>query len=219
MARGPSARAHNQVLDAAIELFSGRGIDNTTMDAISEASGVSKATIYKHWSDKDQLALDVLARLSSDLPQFDSGDVKEDIVQLLDHRAPESRCELQNRMVPHFMAHAARNPEFGAAWRARIMEPPRSRLLRLLKRAVAEGRLGKNLDPDLAVAQLLGPMMYRHVLQLSKAKLPEDMAKRIVDSFWKAHGAEFSPVKKRREAGPSTAPPLRTRTNTKRSGM
>ncbi len=198
MARGPSARAHNQVLDAAIELFSNRGIDNTSMDAISEASGVSKATIYKHWNDKDQLALDVLARLSGDLPQFDSGDVKDDIVQLLSYRPPESRSELHNRMVPHFMARAARNPEFGAAWRARMMEPPRSRLLRMLKQAVAEGHLGKDLDPDLAVAQLLGPMMYRHVLQLSKAKLPEDMAKRIVDSFWKAYGPESPPLKKRR---------------------
>jgi AcrR family transcriptional regulator len=198
MARGPSARAHNQVLDAAIELFMDRGIDNTSMDAISEASGVSKATIYKHWNDKDELALAVLVRLSDDLPQFDSGDVKEDIIQLLGYRPPESRCEFHNRMVPHFMAHAARNPEFGAAWRARIMEPPRTRLLRMLKQAVAEGRLAKNLDPDLAVAQLLGPMMYRHVLQLSKTKLPEDMPKRIVDSFWKAHGMEPRPTKKGR---------------------
>ena len=168
------------------------------MDAISEASGVSKATIYKHWKDKEELALDVLAHLSEDLPQFDSGDVKQDIVQLLGYRPPETRCELQNRMVPHFMAHAARNPEFGAMWRTRMMEPPRTRLRRMLKQAVAEGRLEKDLDMDLAVAQLLGPMMYRHVLQLSKAKLPENMPQRIVDFFWRAHAPTSPPIKKRR---------------------
>jgi hypothetical protein len=101
-------------------------------------------------------------------------------------------------MVPHFMAHAARNPEFGAAWRSRIMEPPRTRLQRMLRQAVAEGRLEKDLDIDLAVAQLLGPMMYRHVLQLSKTKLPENMPQRIVDFFWRAHAAASQLTKKRR---------------------
>ncbi len=220
MPPGPSARAHKQVLDAAIELFSDRGIDNTSMDAISSASGVSKATIYKHWKDKDELALDVLARLSDNPPQFDSGDVKEDIVQLLSYRPPETRSQLQNRMMPHFMARAARNPEFGAAWRSRMMEPPRTRLLQMLKRAVAEGELEKNLDLDLAIAQLLGPMMYRHVLQLSKVKLPEDMPAKIVDSFWKAHRVEPELIKRRRSqslASP-TVPSLPARTNTKHSG-
>ena len=38
-----------------MQLFSERGIDATSMDAIAETSGVSKATIYKHWQDKDAL--------------------------------------------------------------------------------------------------------------------------------------------------------------------
>ena len=48
MPRTRSADAHRKVLDAALELFAERGIDATSMDAIAEASGVSKATIYKH---------------------------------------------------------------------------------------------------------------------------------------------------------------------------
>ena len=37
--RPRSRKAHNKVLDAAIELFAVRGIDGTSMDAIAEASG------------------------------------------------------------------------------------------------------------------------------------------------------------------------------------
>ncbi len=55
MVRPRSAQAHKKVLDAAVQLFSDRGIDATSMDAIAETSGVSKATIYKHWPDKDAL--------------------------------------------------------------------------------------------------------------------------------------------------------------------
>jgi AcrR family transcriptional regulator len=187
MARPRSARAHEQVLKAAAQLFAERGIDNTSMDAISDASGVSKATVYKHWADKDALSLDVLARLSGDLPLFHSSDIRADIVALLKYQPPMEQSQIKDRLMPHFMARAARDPEFGAAWRARMMQPPRTRLRQLLKRAVSEGQLLADLDLDLATALLLGPMMYRHVLMLSKTKLPEDMPQRVVDAFWRAH--------------------------------
>ena len=40
------------MLEASLSLFAKDGIDATSMDAIAEVSGVSKATIYKHWHDK-----------------------------------------------------------------------------------------------------------------------------------------------------------------------
>ena len=61
-----------------MELFAERGIDATSMDAIAEASGVSKATIYKHWPDKDALCLEVMGYLhglDEEPPVFDSGEL------------------------------------------------------------------------------------------------------------------------------------------------
>jgi AcrR family transcriptional regulator len=62
MARGLSERANQNVLETAAELFADPGIDGTSMDAIAVASGVSKATIYKHWADKEALCLEVLVK-------------------------------------------------------------------------------------------------------------------------------------------------------------
>ena len=175
MAHQRSTRAHDQVLDGALKLFSKRGIDATSMDAIAEASGVSKATIYKHWADKNALCLEVMARLHGlhEQPVCESCDVRTSIVALLSHRPPEQHSEQQARMMPHLMAYAASNPVFGKAWRSRVMEPPRAQLIQLLKRAVALGELPVDLDFDLCVALLIGPMMYRHVLSLIQGKLPE----------------------------------------------
>src|SRR5438128_1456591 len=106
MVRTPSKRAHDQVLEAALKLFSERGIDSTSMDSIAEASGVSKATIYKHWADKDALCLEVLARLHGlidDPPPANSGDLQADIVELLSRHLPEKKSEVQLRMMPHLM--------------------------------------------------------------------------------------------------------------------
>jgi len=43
------------VLDAAAELFIAHGYGAVSMDAIARAAGVSKATLYAHFSSKDRL--------------------------------------------------------------------------------------------------------------------------------------------------------------------
>src|ERR1700749_1250197 len=103
MARPRSAQAHKKVLMAAVELFSKRGIDAASMDAIAEASGVSKATIYKHWHDKDALALEALGLLfgfQEEPPQFDSGNLRPDFIDVLSYQPQRPRQEMKNRVMP-----------------------------------------------------------------------------------------------------------------------
>src|SRR5665213_4442845 len=127
MARTRSVEAHKKVIDAAVALFADRGIDATSMDAIADRSGVSKATIYKHWPDKDALALEVLSHifgLNQPPPSFDSGDYRRDLIDLLSYR-PGTDQALKEKIWPHLMAYSARNQAFGDAWRARVSEPAR----------------------------------------------------------------------------------------------
>jgi AcrR family transcriptional regulator len=199
MARTRSIHAHSQVLDAALKLFAERGIDATSMDAIAEASGVSKATIYKHWSDKDELCLEALAYLhggDQPCPTFDSGDVRADMIALLSYQPPQQHSDLRMRIMPHLMAYAARNPSFGEAWRARVFEPPRQQLRQILERAIAQGQLRRDLDRDLALALLLGPLMYGHVLKRMQGKGPENLPEQVVSAFWKAHAIVSSFAKR-----------------------
>jgi AcrR family transcriptional regulator len=124
MARGLSQRAHQKVLEAAIQLFAERGIESTSMDAIAAASAVSKATIYKHWADKDDLCMEVLVHihdLDEGPPNFDSGDLKSDIESFLLHEPNQRKADMQKRLMPHLIAYSARNQECGRAGRARVM--------------------------------------------------------------------------------------------------
>lgn len=191
MPRPRSTRAHQQVLEAALQHFAEKGIDATSMDAIAASSGVSKATIYKHWRDKDALCLEVFAGIHglNDPPVEKTGDIRADLVAVLSPR-PHRDTELQARMMPHFMAYAAKNPEFAKAWRARVMQPQRIQLIQLLKRAVSEGLLRQDLDFEVSVALLAGPMAYRYMATLIGRALPEDMAEYVVEVFWRAHRAE-----------------------------
>jgi AcrR family transcriptional regulator len=186
--RTRSASAHQKVLHAALELLAERGVDATSMDAIAQRAGVSKATIYKHWADKDALLLEVMADIHGlhRRPAFDTGDVRADMIAVLSYR-PEG-SEVRERIMPHFMAYSARNPSFGNAWRHMVMEPPRQELKRLIKRGIEAGELPARLDRELCLALLLGPMMYWHVFLRRSAENPKDLAQGVVDAFWKAFG-------------------------------
>ncbi|CCE03845.1 putative transcriptional regulator, TetR family [Bradyrhizobium sp. STM 3809] len=54
---GRAELKHAQILDSARTLFLEGGFDTTSVDAIARRAGVSKATLYGHFADKDALLL------------------------------------------------------------------------------------------------------------------------------------------------------------------
>jgi AcrR family transcriptional regulator len=188
MARGLSERAHQKVLEAAAELFAERGIDAASMDAIAAAAAVSKATVYKHWADKDALCMEVLMhvhRRDEGPADADSGDLKADLKAFLAYEPSAETASIQKRLAPHLIAYSAKNQEFGRAWRARITERARTALRKLLRRGIEQGIFPVVLDEELSVALLWGPMMYRHIFGPAVSR--QWLAEGVVEAFWRAH--------------------------------
>ena len=190
MTRPRSDIAHKKVLEAALSLMAERGLDTTSMDAIAGRSGVSKATIYNHWPNKEALLLEAMATLHGlrERPAFDSGDSRADMIAVLAYQPARKRASLQERIWPHFVAYSARNPRFGQAWRTMALGPPREELSRLVTQAVEAGELTAVPPSDLALSLLLGPIIYNHIFGRSKACQPEELARIVVDEFWQAFG-------------------------------
>jgi AcrR family transcriptional regulator len=200
MVRPRSARAHREVLEAAATLFAERGIDATSMDSIAASSGVSKATIYKHWPDKDKLALEVLSHihgLNEEQPVFDSGSVRADLISQLTYQPAEDRTEMKERIMPHLMAYSVRNHEFGRAWRALVIDRQRSAIRAILERGVKQRQLDCQLNVDLGIALLFGPILYQHIF-LSPTKVskpPLEFVAQIVDAFLRAFAIKGEPMR------------------------
>ena len=58
-----------RIADDAVELFLERGFANTTMEDVAVAAGVSRRTVYRHFSTKDDLVFEQPQRW---LPHFDA---------------------------------------------------------------------------------------------------------------------------------------------------
>jgi len=192
MARQRSEQAHDRVLRAALDLFGERGIDATSMDAIAQTSGVSKATIYNHWVNKEELLIDVMLMLNGlarDPEDVDSGDLCNDLATVLSRRPSDEFDAARERMMPAMIAYSAVHQEFGEAWRHRVMEPSRVCLKRILRRGVKRKLLPASLDMDAAMALLLGPLLYGHIFHRGMQPKVRDLGQVAAESFWRAYGA------------------------------
>ena len=195
MPRQPSAKAHEDVLAVTWKLIASRGIDRLSVDAIAEASGVSKATIYKHWPNKEALCLEAIGRLQSKLPPGSATESpRNEMIRLLEHLGDTTRPSPLTRIMPKILGYASTNPQFLKAWADRIEEPRRARVAQLIERAVAAGELRPDVDLAVAVHALLGPVLYARMMRTT---VTAKMAERIVDMFWKAHAPDVKKTPKR----------------------
>ncbi len=68
------------------------------------------------------------------------------------------------------------------------MEPPRQCLKRILQRGIERGLLPESLDVEIAIALLLGPMLYSHIFQKERQPKGPDIGPRAAEAFWRAFG-------------------------------
>lgn len=190
MARTRSQVAHQKVIEAAISLFAERGLDATSMDTIAEVSGVSKATIYKHWPNKDALCLETLSYFfGGDLriPVPDTGDLRADLIARLSYQPAPERAYLRERIMPHVLAYAAKNLEFGKAWRARAMSPIITALQEWIQREQQRGTLVPTIDIESAISLLVGPLLYRNIFHKrepgGQAQFAPHLERHIAEAF------------------------------------
>ena len=189
MGRGKSFEAHERIILAAVALFGKLGIDATSMDAIARVGRASKATIYNHWKDKEELLMEVMCYLhgiNDDPVYVDTGDLGRDLATVLNRRPSEAFQMARDHVTPTFIAYSATHPEFGRAWRHRVMEPGRQCLKRILERGIERGQLPADLDLELSMALLLGPMLYRHIFAKGSCASDDDLGRQTAEAFCRA---------------------------------
>jgi TetR/AcrR family transcriptional repressor of mexJK operon len=60
-------RRHREIREAAIGIFLDNGYDRATMEDIAVRAGVSKQTVYKHFTDKQSLFADIVLSTTGDM--------------------------------------------------------------------------------------------------------------------------------------------------------
>lgn len=79
----PRSQLKNQsILQAASDLFMEKGFDGTSMDEVAKRAGVSKQTVYSHFSSKEQLFSASISRVIHDY--FPESACEDDVIHTVE---------------------------------------------------------------------------------------------------------------------------------------
>ncbi len=187
--RLPDARlaaSRAAVLDAVTELLGEHGLAGVTIDAVLARSHVARATLYRHWPNRRALLLDGLARLMK-LPSIPitQGDVKQRLTAYVNTIADQFEDQAMAGLMPSLLEASRRDPELAQSMPA-FHEARLAPVRQILHDAQANGDIEERHDPDTALAQLVGPMLFRRLI-LGES-LPREFREAVVHDFLTAHG-------------------------------
>jgi AcrR family transcriptional regulator len=202
--RPREARADRAILDAALDLMAEHGVHALRMDDVASRAGVGKATIYRRYRSKDQLVMDAVGALVSEIEIPDSGSTRDDLLALMREAVELYSDSLAAGLMPTVVDEMSRNAELAAVARDRFLTGRRAALRAVFDRGVRRGDLRRDLDVELALDVLGGPLFYR--LMITGGPIDERLAENIVELILRG----FAPV-----APPGGKPPTKKR-NTSR---
>jgi AcrR family transcriptional regulator len=193
--RTKTALQADKMLDAAAELFSSQRFHEVRMEDIAAAAGVGKGTIYRYFSDKEELYLALLDRASKQIREG-----LEQAVQGVEGARAKFKAIVAAIISyfdsqPHLLdliqrAEVARGPDF--PWR-KTREELWRRVTTILEEGKVRGEFAVQ-DPDLTALLLLAGL--RGVLRFGKKPRPRDLAQRIVDIFLQEGDISAHPIGK-----------------------
>ncbi|MBU6498522.1 MAG: TetR/AcrR family transcriptional regulator [Rhodospirillales bacterium] len=164
----------------AIQLLYEVGLQDITIEAIAERSGVGKATIYRWWPSKGMVVLDAyLEEMAGKVTVPDTGSGREDFRR-------QARAVVrfyggkEGRIFAQFVAAGQTDPMLADAFRERFLARRRAGVRQIWDRGVARGEFRKDIDPDIALDMIYGPVIYR--LLTKRAELSADFALELVDA-------------------------------------
>lgn len=104
-------RSKQRIVAGCLDVMEDRGVAATTVEEISERSGVAKTTIYRHWTDRSSLVIDALASLLDDPVDPDTGSFAGDLAVLANGLGAGLSESRWSALLPSIIDAAEHDPE------------------------------------------------------------------------------------------------------------
>ncbi|MBB5076927.1 TetR/AcrR family transcriptional regulator [Nonomuraea endophytica] len=157
--RPRSTATHAAILRAARHLLAESGYARLTMDGVASRAAVSKATLYRWWSGKAELVVEVLLRevTTEDVP--DLGSTRAEMRALL--RLLAGMDEESDPALTEAGWALMADPDGRKAMQAHFLNRRRDSGRTLIRRAAERGDLPSGVDDDFLIDLYSGFLFYR----------------------------------------------------------
>jgi TetR/AcrR family transcriptional regulator, mexJK operon transcriptional repressor len=186
-----SDRRHREIREAAIGTFLAKGYDGATMEDIAVRAGVSKQTVYKHFTDKQKLFAEIVLSTTDEMDALvgliaerltDTTDLAEDLEYLAQSFLAALMQPRVLRLRRLVISSADRFPQIATTWYEKGFE----RVLGVLSKsfqALADRHLLDVDDSSTAAEHFVGMLFW---IPINKAMFTGD------DDYASTH--ELAPI-------------------------
>jgi AcrR family transcriptional regulator len=156
-----SATGH-AILKATRELLAQGGVHGLTVEGVAERSGIAKTTIYRRWRSKEDLALAALLEvIREEPPVVHTGNTRTALSAYLGQLIKNVNSRLYGRILRGLISEMAIDRELARGFRDQVLARRTTAIRGLLARGIDRGELRPDLDLEIGVDLLLGPIYYR----------------------------------------------------------
>jgi len=164
LGRPRSAEADLAIREATLDLLASQGYADLTMSGVAAAAGVSTATLYRRWSSKLELVIDVLRARADERPVPETGSLYRDLRAVVDGMVEALTDSDHGSVLPGLITEITRNPELAKVFRSTLVAPRRAAWRELLERARQRGELRDGVDFEIVGDFLTGPLYARRLI-------------------------------------------------------
>jgi AcrR family transcriptional regulator len=188
--RPRSDRAHRAILDAAGALLVEEGFAGLRLEHVATRAGVGKATIYRRWGSRQELALELLLELAGPhIPVADAGDTREELLAAVLNPVRALTETSFGPVIRSLLSEIANDPRLGDRFRSTVVGARRAEVARIMARGIERGDLRPDADVDIATELLVGPVYFRLMFG---GDLDSRFAERVVAAFLAGFGQPVS---------------------------
>ena len=163
--RPRSEQARLAILESTLKLLGQNGFSNLTIEDVAARAGVGKMTVYRWWPNKASLIADAFASDTKQKLHFpDTGSVFTDMSRQMRQLIKVFRGQ-RGRIVSAMLSGGQSDEKLIAAFRERFLWPRRQEAYGTLARAIRRGELRKDVDMDLLLDSLYGPIYMRFLIR------------------------------------------------------
>jgi AcrR family transcriptional regulator len=157
-------QADGRILAAASALILMRGFESMTVDEVASNAGVGKATVYRRWARKEDLAVAAMEQLYRDeMPPPDTGTIRGDLEATYTAVLTFVNSTAGGDYVRTTIKESMRDERIAALYRA-ARHRAEEGVVAMLKRAMDRGEVREDIHVAAAV-QFLGGLVHSRAIR------------------------------------------------------
>lgn len=161
--RRRSARTHEAILDATMDLLTEAGYQELSIEQVATRAGVGKATIYRWWQGKSTLVLEAIQSRAPFAEVARTGDPRTDLRAVIQAAADAYATDVVGATLPALAASIAEDSSSsGLLWQ--FLRPQRDSARQILHQAAAAGAIPADVDIELVIDLCVGTVFYRALI-------------------------------------------------------